>query len=566
MPDGPVTVLLDRAARSHPTVDGLVHAGRRWTWSAVRDLVDRAAAMLAADGVGLGDRVAVVGPATPATVVALFAAWRLGAVVVPIDGTLPVDVLGRRLVAVAPSAVVTDLRALDAVDAARPRLPGCRVVRVTDPARWGTARRRAAALVGTLAGRRRAVGPDDDVAVFDELLDDGPALVRQGAVERSSPAAIVWTAGTTGPGRPIVLTHGNLLANAVQVREWVVDLRDGRESVLVALPPWRGEGLGAALLPATLAAATIVLLEDAGPDAVARAIEDEQVTLLAGTPTLHAGLADRVRVGDLASLRTALSVGAPLAGGVVRSFEEVVPGARLRQAYGLAESTAVALACPVYGEIHGGPVGLPVSGTRAVVATLDDPGVLAQPGELGELLVAGPQVMAGAWRGPDEPVEAPGPWLRTGDAATVDEHGVFTLDGRVAELLVRDGVVVVPSRVERALRRHRRVADAVVLGVDDPAGGSRVVAVVVPAGRGRPSVRRLAARLGSQLRPVELPDEFVVRRRLPLLPTGEPDRRRLRRELAAELPTTTRPAAVRRSATVPDADDRRPAGRRRGAG
>lgn len=534
----PLTRFLDDAARDYPVTEALRFRGRSWTWSEVRDLVDRVAARLADLGVVAGERVGLVSPTTPASVAVSFAVWRLGAVLVPLDPSLDVEQLTDRLRSTAPAVVVTDVAALDALAAARPQVPDLRHVVATDPTRWlGGVQRRLAPVLGRLRGRR-TVTRDDDVHVLDELLDGGPALVRQHATSPATPAAVLFTGGTMRPGRPVVLTHGNLVANTFQTRLWVPDWRTGHEVLLGALPLWHAYGLTSVLLTGALAAATIVLVPRPDAERLLDVIEEERPTLFPGVPKLYDRLARAAAGGshDLSSLHVCVSGGAPLERATQEAFEAVADGVRLRQGYGQSETSPLAIASPVYGAVTPGTVGLPVTDTVAIVRRLDAPDERADPGEIGELLLAGPQVMAGYWRGPDQEPAPPGEWLATGDLASVDEHGVFRVHGRRGDLVHRDGTRIVPAVVEEALCRHPAVARAALVAVPSPDGGDVAVAVVVLRPGATVGVDELHGHLARELdRPVR-PDHVVLRERLPDSVLGKVLRRILRDELAAELP------------------------------
>lgn len=536
-PRVPLTRFLDDAARDYPETDALRFRGRSWTWSELRDLVDRAAARLADLGVVPGERVALVSPTTPASVVVSFAVWRLGAVLVPLDPTMSTDELTGRLRSTAPGVVVADVAALDVLAAARPQLPHLRHVVATDPTRWlGGVQRRLAPLVGRLAGRR-TMTRDDDVHRLDELLAGGPALIRQHVTTPATHAVVLFTGGTMRAGRPVVLTHGNLVANAFQTRLWVPDMRSGHEVLLGALPLWHAYGLTSVLLTGALAAATMVLVPRPDAEDLLAAVEDERPTLFPGVPRMYDRIARAAGGGhDLSSLRVCVSGGAPLEQATQEAFEAVAAGVRLRQGYGQSETSPLAIASPVYGAVTPGTVGLPVTDTVAIVRRLDAPDERADTGEIGELLLAGPQVMAGYWRGPDEQPEAPGEWLATGDLASVDEHGVFRVHGRLGDLVHRDGVRIVPAVVEEALCRHPAVARAALVAVPSPDGGEVAVAVVVPRPGATVGIDELHGQLARELDRAVRPDHVVLRQQLPDSVLGKVLRRVLREELAAELP------------------------------
>ena len=534
----PLTRFVDDAARDYPVTTALRFRGRSWTWSQVRDLVDRTAARLADLGVVAGQRVALVSPTTPASVAVSFAVWRLGAVLVPLDPGMSAGELGDRLTSTAPAVVVADVQVLDTLAAVRPRLPGLRHVVATDPRRWlDGMQRRLAPVLGLVQGHR-AVRRDDDVHLLDDLLDGGPAMIRQHVTTPATPAVVLFTGGTMRTGRPVVLSHGNLVANAFQTRLWVPDVRSGHEVLLGALPLWHAYGLTSVLLTGALAAATIVLVPRPDAEDLLDAIEQERPTLFPGVPRMYdriaraAGGANR----DLSSLRVCVTGGAPLERATQAAFEAVAAGVRLREGYGQSEASPLAIASPVYGPVQPGTVGLPVTDTVAIVRRLDAPDERAATGEMGELLLAGPQVMAGYWRGPDEEPEAPGEWLATGDLASVDEHGRFTVHGRLGDVVHRDGVRIVPAVVEDALRRHPGIERAALVAVTGPDGRPVAVAVAVPRRGARVSVDDLHGHLARELEPDVRPDHVVLRDQLPDSVLGKVLRRVLRDELAAQLP------------------------------
>ncbi len=537
-PRVPLTRFVDDAARDYPVTDALRFRGRSWTWSEVRDLVDRTAARLADLDVVAGERVALVSPTTPASVIVGFAVWRLGAVLVPLDPSLSAGELGERLRAVAPAVVVSDVSALDALAGVRPELPELRHVVATDPVRWlGGAQRHLAPVLGRLRGRR-GVRRDDDVLVLDVLLDGGPAMIRQHVTTPATPAVVLFTGGTMRTGRPVVLTHGNLVANAFQNRLWVPDMRSGHEVLLGALPLWHAYGLTSVLLTGALAAATIVLVPRPDAEVLLDTIEQERPTIFPGVPQLYERLA-RAATGqrrDLSSLHVCVSGGAPLEPGTIAAFEALADGVRLRQGYGQSETSPVAIASPVYGPVDPTTVGLPVTDTVAIVRRLDAPDERAATGEIGELLVAGPQVMAGYWQGPDEPLEAPGEWLATGDLASVDESGCFSVHGRLGDVVHRRGVRIIPAVVEAALRSHPAVERAALVAVPGRDGTTAAIAVAVPRRGRRVTTDELHGHLVTVLDPETCPDHVVLRDRLPDSVLGKVLRRVLRDELAAELP------------------------------
>jgi long-chain acyl-CoA synthetase len=264
--------------------------------------------------------------------------------------------------------------------------------------------------------RRLLMGPARRLARMRAARE--PSLgdvVRRSGVRTTPPApppdvaALVVYRSDTAQQGGVVLTHRNLLAHAFQARLWIPDVQAGKERILLADAVHYDLVLGAGLLGGVLAAATLILLDTQDPAAVAATIAREQPTLW---PT-QVGVLEavvRVRKRDLTSLRVVLASGAELPAEVAATAEQRTRGARVRLAYGCPQAP-LSHAQPVYGRVEPGSFGLPVTDTVAIV--VDDRGRICPPGQPGQLLVHGPQTVAGDG------------WVATGVRATMDEHGVF---------------------------------------------------------------------------------------------------------------------------------------------
>lgn len=417
--------LLDDAVRDFPDRDAMIWPGGALDHAALADRAGRLATGLQAVGLGPGDRVALVLPNLPAAPIALFAVWRLGATVVALDPDQPDDELHRRLADTRAAALVCEATFLPRLQGIRGALPALHHVVVTDPEEW---RGRLGRLRARL--RRRRPTPTD-ASWLSRLLDEH-APHPGGAATGDAPALVTYTSGTTGPARPVVLTHDNLVAAAFQARLWIPDVQAGRERVLVASPVASLTACVTGLLSTVLSAGTVVLGPADDGTAVARAVDRWEPTLLVARPPLFDALLDAADGADLTSLRACLSMGGPLPGETMSRFAAATGGARLREAYGLTEASGLVLANPVYGRARPGTAGLPVTDTLACVVDPEDLSRPCSAGEPGLLLVRGPQVMAGYLDDPDATAaRLRDGWLLTGDRATMDPDGCVTILGRV---------------------------------------------------------------------------------------------------------------------------------------
>lgn len=433
-PEVGLTRLLEDAARDFPTT-AAVAAGRSvLTYQELLDRVDRLAGALSGRGVRRGDRVGLVLPTCPQFLVALFATLRLGGVAVPVDphdpqggagGAAGEDDLAGRLEVTGCTLVVVAESAWRTVDAVRGRLPGVRHWVVTAPVEPRPLRSRI--------GRRLRLPNDGGVVRLRDLLRGADVTTVQAPVDPTTDAAVILaTRGTTGERKEVVLSHRNLVVNAFQARLWVPDVQAGRETLLCALPLTHAYGLTVGVGFGVLSGATLTLVPDLDPARVLRTAAQRQATLVVGAPRVFTGLPDAAAGNrrDLSTVRACISGGAPLPETTVRAIEELT-GGRMRQGYGLTEAGPLTHANPVYGKAKPGAVGLPVPDTVAAVVDPADRSRVLPPGTPGELLVAGPQVMRGYWRRPEETARVlVDGWLRTGDRAVMDEEGYFTVLSR----------------------------------------------------------------------------------------------------------------------------------------
>lgn len=421
--------LLDAAVRDFPWATALVGGDTELTWRALRGRVDRTVTVLDSLRVAAGTRVAVALPDVPAAVATMFAAWRLGAVVVPLDAMLPDVELRRRLRRTSTGVLVcrpaTAARLAPGTDA----LPDLRLLAVTRDGRRSL-RRRLAEAVGAATGRS-GVEPGASVGVrdLDRLLAGAEPRRGGGRAGPADAAVLQHTSGRRGQSRAAVLTHANLVAAADQARLWIPDIREGRERVLSALPLTHPAGLVLGLLTGVLSGATVLLEPEPEPARLLRTVSEHRPTLLTGTPATYRSLVDHPAAAgrDLTSLRACLSTGAALPGPLADRFERLT-GARVRQGYGVAEAGWLTHADPVTAPGPTGGIGLPVTGTVAAVLDPGDPTRVLPAGRAGRLAVHGPQVAVGYWR--DEPAAGGAlhdGWLLTGDTAVMDQTGAFRL-------------------------------------------------------------------------------------------------------------------------------------------
>ena len=486
VPDQSLTDLLETSASRFGSMVALDFYGSTTTYTALGKQVAKAAEALRELGVQRGDRVALVLPNCPQHVVAFYAVLRLGALVVEHNPLYTPEELQRQLVdhgarvaivwdksvpVVQQVMAQTQVETVIAVDLST-ALPLLKRILLRLPVPKARATR--AAMTAPAPG---AISWERLVAEAGPLNPDFPRPVS------GDVALLQYTGGTTGIPKGAILTHRNLLANALQGRAWVPGLLDGEETIYAVLPLFHAYGLTLCLTFAMRIGATLVLFPRFDVDQVLEAMKRRPATFLPAVPPIYQRLATaaRKRGVPLTSVRFGISGAMALPPETVDLWEEV-SGGLLVEGYGMTESSPVALGNPVSQARRPGTVGVPFPSTEMRVVDPDDASHDRAVGEAGELLIRGPQVFAGYWQQPEESkaVLLPDGWLRTGDIVVVDEDGYVSIVDRIKELIITGGFNVYPSEVEAALRRVQGVRDAAAVGLPLETGGEEVVAAVVP--------------------------------------------------------------------------------------
>lgn len=464
VPSLPLTRLLDRAGRRFPNQPALVFYGRQLTYRALCEQSNRFAQALHALGVRSGARVMLLLPNTPQAVMSFYGTLQMGGVVVMGNPLASPEELIRQAQAVGAEVLVTLHRFADTAARLKAQSPIRHVVyaRVSDylsPPKRAIARAR-----GLEPGR--ALDEDD----FDWL----PLLRRQSgarvevAVDAEATAVILFTSGTTAVPKGIMLSHYNLVANTMQTRAWLTDAHDGAEIVLCVVPFSHVYGMTAAMNVAVSLGAGMILLPTFDVNEVLQAIRKYAPTLFPGVPAMYVAInnAPGVRKYNIESVRACISGAAPLPVEVKEAFEKLTKG-RLVEGYGLSEAAPVTHANPINGRNKIGAIGIPLPNTEARILDLRS-GEPAAPGEIGELVVRGPQVMQGYWQ--DEAatraaIDADG-WLHTNDIARMDDDGYFQIISRRQDMWqADDDTPAFPRDVEEIIYELPEVREVVVIAI-----------------------------------------------------------------------------------------------------
>jgi long-chain acyl-CoA synthetase len=491
-PDRSLHSLLEESAARHPTNVATSFFGKKTTYAELVKQVDQFSRALVSLGVKKGDRVALVLPNSPQYVVAAYACARIGALFV---GTNPLyterEMIHQLNDCGADVCVVLDTL-YNAVGPVRDQTPLRTVIvtKLTGAMPFFLSR------LAPIELKREAkkhgdpwppVPKDADVVWWEQLMrSDLPAVPSAEIDSENDLAALVYTGGTTGLAKGAMLTHANLVRNTMQSAAWFPGLRDGGESVMCVLPFFHSYGMTVCMNLGIMLGAKLVLMPRFELKRVLKTVQKEKPTLFPGVPRLYVSINESKETPkyDLRSITACLSGAAPLPAAVAEKFERIT-GGNLVEGYGLTETSPVTHANPVLGRRRPGTIGLPITDTDCRVVELGDWTLDVPPGEPGQLLIAGPQVMKGYWNRPEETElvlkrDADGrAWLLSGDVAVMDEDGYFSIVDRMKDMIIVSGFNVYPTEVEEVLHRHPKVLQVSVIGVPDERTGEAVKAFIV---------------------------------------------------------------------------------------
>lgn len=527
----PVFALLDDSAKRFPNRPFYDFMGRTTTYAEALGLVARAAKGFQKLGVKPGVKVGLFLPNCPQYVIAYHGILKAGGTVVNFSPLYSVPELVQQVEDSQTDIMVSlDVLALyPTIDTVlkQSRLKTLivgTIAEVLPPAK--------ALLYRMFKRRERAKVVLDAAHIrFADLLANDGAYAPVPIDPVRDVAVLQYTGGTTGVPKGAMLTHANLSINAQQVAGLGRQVVLGQERMLGALPFFHVFANTVVLNATTAMGGEIVMLPKFELLPALQRISKRKVTILPGVPTMYIKLLEnpQFKSFDLTSLKVCISGGAPLPVEVKKHFE-AASGAVVCEGYGLTETSGVVAVNPFEGENKPGSIGLPIPGTSIIITDREDPTRILPIGEVGELCIAGPQVMAGYWGRPDASAEVLVEGrLRTGDVGYMDGDGYTFIIDRMKDMIAVGGFKVFPRHVEEVLYQHPAVKEATVIGIPDAALGERPKAFVVLKDDAQASTTAtdLMAFLKPRLGKHELPATIELRLELPKTMIGKLSKKEL---------------------------------------
>ena len=520
-PDANLVEMFENAVGENPDKRFILYNESTYSYKETSQLVRNFSAHLIQSGLKKGDRVAILLPNIPQFIIAYFGVLLAGGVVVVINPNYKLPEFEFLFRDSRPTKVVCldlhaeILRELDFSDTA------CVFVKPGPPF-----------LQNEESHSTQSFGISD----FDELcqttLEFSEELYPE--ITPDDPAIFQYSGGTTGIPKAAIGSHRNIISNTTQFNTWC-NLQKGNETILSVIPLYHVYGMVLSMNLAIATQSEVVLIDDpSDTETILHKIEDKRVTFYPGVPSMFYAINQHPKVQggkfDLCSIKACISGSAPLHPEIKAEFERLT-GGKLVEGYGLSEAPTATHCNPVFGKNTPGSIGLPLPDVMCKVVDLETGEREVPTGELGELAIKGPQVMAGYHNQPEEDkIALREGWLYTGDVVRMDEEGYFYLVDRKKSLIKVSGFQVWPNEIEHVILSYPGISACAVGGVPDKKQGEKVIAWVVKKPDSTMSEESIKAWSRERLVNYKVPSEIQFREQLPSSGVGKILRRELIRE------------------------------------
>jgi long-chain acyl-CoA synthetase len=523
-PQIPLHAILTNTAKDNPEKATIAYFENEITYAELDSLSDQFASALAKLGVKKGDRVAVFLPNIPQFVIAYFGSLKAGAVLTAISPLHKEREVEYQL-------NDSEAETIIALDSLYPIVE--KVWRKTKLKNAVITSLEEYASKTAISPSR--IGQKPNVYSFQELLKEKWAKPPKVNINpKEDLAALQYTGGTTGTAKGAMLTHTNLVSNAIAFAAWIKGTV-AQETFLTALPLFHIYGMTTSMNVPILLAAKMVLLPRFEPVKVLETIQRHKVTVFCGVPTMYSVLLANPELGkfDLTSIRVCISGASPLPPQVQKKFMDIT-GGFLAEGYGLTEASPVTHCNPVdktMRTVRLGSIGLPLPDTATKIVDVETGERSLNSGETGELAVKGPQVMKGYWKRPGETaLVLRDAWLLTGDIAKMDRDGYFYITDRKKDLVKYKDYSVYPREIEDVIYEHSAVKLCAVVGKPDPMVGELPKAFIVLKDGAKATETEIIAFVKEKVAPYKAIREVEFRKELPLSSVGKVLRRVLQEE------------------------------------
>lgn len=540
-PQVPLFRFLEDAAKEYPEKACTIFKGAEVSYKEMDEITDTLAGALADLGVKKGDRVGIFMPNTPQFVMAYYAVLKAGGVVVASNPLYTATEIAHQANDADIEIMLVMSNFYQTVKSAQAQTKIKKVIVTNLKEMLPALIRMLFTLAMEKKGGHRIEGglAEGDIWMKDLLAKYSPSDRPKLDIGPDDPCLFQYSGGTTGVPKAAVALHRNIVANSLQIARWMTNVEIGKEVVLMAIPLFHVYGMVAGMNFGLATGATLVMVPNPRDlKDVLDNISKYRTTIFPAVPTLYNAINNHpdVLAGkyDLSSIKACISGSAALMRETKEKFEELT-GGKVFEGYGLSEAPTASHCNPLAGVNKIGSIGMPLPDVNCKIVSLDDGETEMAIGEIGEIILQGPQVMHGYHNMPTETANAlrewqGETWLYTGDIARIDEDGYFYIVDRKKELIKPGGFQVWPREVEEAIADHPKVLEVGVAGIPDPYRGETVKAWVVVKPGETLTEDEVKAFAKETLAKYKVPSHVEFRDELPKTTVGKILRRELVRQ------------------------------------
>lgn len=525
----PLPAYLFDTSRDYPDKVGIHFLGKNISYSQIEDNVRKFASYLEQLGIRKGDRVSIMLPNCPQAVICYYGVLCVGGIVVQ---TNPLYT-ERELLIQLQDSESTYIVCLDIfyskVRSVHGKTNLKKIITTSIADFLSFPKNKLYPFTLKKHEKLSRNETDNNSYHFKDILKEKQMNINEMKFSVDDIAIIQYTGGTTGTPKGVMLTHRNLVMNTMMTTRWLYKMEKGTETILGALPFFHVYGMTAVMNISIMQAYKMIIVPKFQVDEILKTIQKQKPTIFPGAPTMYIALINHPKIQryDLSSIEACVSGSAALPVEVQIQFEQLT-GGKLVEGYGLSETSPITHSNLIWGNRVKGSIGIPWPNTDAKIISIETEEDLPI-GEIGEIVVKGPQVMKGYWNKPNETTEVLSDegWLKTGDLGYMDKKGYFYIVDRKKEMIIAGGFNVYPREIEEILYKYEKIKEVAVVGVKDEYRGETVKSFIVLKEGMECTIEELDIYVRKYIAPYKVPKIYEFREELPKSMIGKVLKRKL---------------------------------------